>query len=647
MEYIEGVSLQERLDRGGPLEVKEILRIGLQIATGLAAAHAQGLVHRDIKPANILLENHVERVKITDFGLARARADASLTQEGVVAGTPQYMAPEQARGETLDHRADLFSLGSVLYALCTGLAPFRAENTLAVLKRVCEETPRPIREFNPDVPAWLVEIVARLQAKDPAERIQSAQEVADVLGRELAAMQRGGTERPPTPPARRSRRLRNSVAAVFILLAAVLILTESTGITRLAATVFRGIATTAPGPGKVDDANTATPPAPPKSDPLKPFVILTNAGQGEESFATLAEAVAGTRSGDTIEIRGDGPFACAWIDLEDRALVIRAGPGCTPVFEMVEKDDRSPHLDTRGPLVLEGLEFHRVRAPNGGVSSVIQSRFAPLWMTNCRFILKGNNSGSMLAFCATSPILQIRNCHLIVEGSSWWGIWDCDSGDEMTAEGNAVMGSGIGLNWSSESAFLAKRAVKDVVLRLRRNTICVQTSLIFSVHQLPEPFGGDSKQPAQPYRMEVSENLFGANRLLLMSQLQTGKKVSVVEADAVLRRLVDWRERCNVHDRVAMPWQGNTSDDMPKSRYSIRLSEWEQFWGLKDTGSSLGRIRFSSGFRLATGSAGKGAGEGGRDLGADVDLVGPGPAYERWKKTPAYQQWLKDSGQKN
>src|SRR5439155_7958311 len=109
MEYIAGQSLQERLDRTGPLELKEVLRIGMQTAAGLAAAHKQGLVHRDVKPANILLENGVDRVKITDFGLARAVDDASITQSGLIAGTPQYMAPEQAAGEHIDHRADLFS----------------------------------------------------------------------------------------------------------------------------------------------------------------------------------------------------------------------------------------------------------------------------------------------------------------------------------------------------------------------------------------------------------------------------------------------------------------------------------------------------------------------------------------------------------
>src|SRR5947199_77383 len=116
MQFVDGVSLQEKLDRQGPLELRAILRIGVQIAEGLAAAHAQGLVHRDIKPANILLENGVERVWITDFGLARAVDDASLTRTGVIAGTPQYMSPEQAAACRVDHRSDLFSLGSVLYA---------------------------------------------------------------------------------------------------------------------------------------------------------------------------------------------------------------------------------------------------------------------------------------------------------------------------------------------------------------------------------------------------------------------------------------------------------------------------------------------------------------------------------------------------
>ncbi len=200
MEYVSGISLQQRLDRNGPLAVEEILRIGRQMAAGLAAAHAQGLIHRDIKPANILLENNVERITITDFGLARAADDASQTQSGILAGTPQYMAPEQARGEPLDHRTDLFSLGSVLYALCTGRPPFRATSTLAILRRISEEMPQPIRQINPAIPVWLAEIIAILQAKDPAQRFASAAEVADLLGQYLAYLQQPATAPQPSLP---------------------------------------------------------------------------------------------------------------------------------------------------------------------------------------------------------------------------------------------------------------------------------------------------------------------------------------------------------------------------------------------------------------------------------------------------------------
>jgi serine/threonine protein kinase len=219
MHYVAGISLEDRIKQGGPLELKEILRIGIQTAAGLAAAHAQGLVHRDIKPANILLENGVQRVKITDFGLARAVDDASLTQSGVIAGTPMYMSPEQARGEMVDARSDLFSLGSVLYTLCAGHPPFRASGTLAVLKRVCEDTPRPIGAINPDIPDWLAAIIAKLHAKDPAERFQSAAEVAELLSQHLAHLQQPqAVPLPPPvrPPARATRRRRAVLAALLL-----------------------------------------------------------------------------------------------------------------------------------------------------------------------------------------------------------------------------------------------------------------------------------------------------------------------------------------------------------------------------------------------------------------------------------------------
>ncbi len=193
MPFVACESLQQRIDRQGPLDVIDVLRIGMQAALGLAAAHAQGLVHRDVKPANILLETTVDRVMLTDFGLARAVDDATLTRTGVIAGTPQYMSPEQANGDAIDHRSDLFSLGGVLYAMCTGRPPFRAETTFGVLRRIREASPRLIREINADIPEWLERIVMRLLSKDAASRIDSAERVASLLERCLAHVQQPTT----------------------------------------------------------------------------------------------------------------------------------------------------------------------------------------------------------------------------------------------------------------------------------------------------------------------------------------------------------------------------------------------------------------------------------------------------------------------
>ena len=179
MEFIPGETLQQRLDRSGPIDVTEVVRVGRQIAEGLAAAHATDLIHRDVKPGNVLLEDG--RVKITDFGLARAVDDASISQSGLIAGTPMYMAPEQAKGEPVDLRADLFSVGTVLYEMVVGHSPFKANGTLAVLKRVIEDTPRQIREITPEVQQWLCDIISKLHAKRPEDRYQSARELAAVL----------------------------------------------------------------------------------------------------------------------------------------------------------------------------------------------------------------------------------------------------------------------------------------------------------------------------------------------------------------------------------------------------------------------------------------------------------------------------------
>lgn len=258
MEYVPGQTLQQRLNERGPLDLPDVLRLGKQIAYGLDAAHRQGLIHRDIKPSNILLEDGVdERVKITDFGLARTADDASITQSGIIAGTPMYMAPEQVQGRQLDQRADLFSLGSVLYQMLSGRPPFRAATTVAVLKRVAEDAPRPIREIIPDVPDWICRLIGHLHAKAPDDRYSSAKDVGDTLAQCLADVQDGrkpriqapwrsagnstakATGKRPNGAGRLTRRPLLTAAVVAFMSLVGLGATEATGVTKLAATVVR------------------------------------------------------------------------------------------------------------------------------------------------------------------------------------------------------------------------------------------------------------------------------------------------------------------------------------------------------------------------------------------------------------------------
>ena len=458
-----------------------VLRIAREIAAGLAAAHAQGLTHRDIKPANIWLEK-TGRVKILDFGLARPEQDdAHLTQTGIIAGTPQYMAPEQAAGQPVDHLSDLFSLGCVLYRLLTGRLPFRGPSTMAVLRALALDQPQPPHEVNPEVPRALSDLTMRLLAKEPHNRPQSADDVVQELARIEKAV---ATLRVPSRQTAHGVCLLRDSAASLIVAASLLLLAGPSPpgtpppIYRIATnqglliiqtddpavevtvkqngelikivdrktgrevTLKAGIyqlelsgdketgaqarnqsvhaharrprnrprpagtcGSAGPCPGDRNAASIAT----------FPFVVLSSGEQAEQKFATLAEAVAAAKSGDTIEIRGNGPFVLQPIDLADKALTLRAGTGAWPVLSLAPEAVQAdlPLLTTRAALTLEGLEFHRDAGGKPGATSLrhIHSERAPLAVANCRFVLPSRHPGLIAAIMADgSPAVQVHNC---------------------------------------------------------------------------------------------------------------------------------------------------------------------------------------------------------------------------------------------
>jgi hypothetical protein len=182
MPLLQGESLNDRLQREPRLPVSEVLRISRETAVGLAAAHDRGLIHRDIKPANLWLEANSGRVKLLDFGLARAAAENSnLTATGAILGTPAYMSPEQASGKAVDGRTDLFSLGCVMYRLTTGELPFKGSDPISTLMAVAMEQPPAPIQLNAEVPPALSRLVMELLAKSPADRLASARDVIGQL----------------------------------------------------------------------------------------------------------------------------------------------------------------------------------------------------------------------------------------------------------------------------------------------------------------------------------------------------------------------------------------------------------------------------------------------------------------------------------
>lgn len=736
MHYVAGLSLQQRLDREGPLELHEILRIGMQTASGLAAAHAQGLIHRDIKPANILLENGVERVKITDFGLARAVADASQTQSGVVTGTPQYMSPEQARGEAVDQRTDLFSLGSVLYAMCTGLAPFRGSNSMSVLKRVCDEAPTPIREANPEIPDWLVAIIGKLHAKDPAERYQSAAGVAESLRDHLAHLQHPSVVGPDRrnltvplgreagggdavcEPAPRCRHWAIAAAAILLCLVGGLGFSEAAGITSLRAAIIRiftpdgtlivevddpGVKVTIEGDGGIVIAGAGL-----EEIRLRPgkYKVLANkegkrvplerelvsiakggrevvkvklevpAGEAaattetgafvllaagtERKFDDLTNAVLGASDGDTIEVRGNGPYISGPVIIGNGRLTVRAANGYRPIIQFTHNSggQRQSLCANSTSLTLEGLEFRSTSFTKD--SPLAFDVGISFHAANCRFLLPdyyGFWSGRSARRCV------LKNSEFLSRGGHMLGgdLWS----DTQWVIDNCVQVGGKALFVNS-----LHQNPKNASIQLTGSTLVGGYGINLAP---PATARRQAGQGSVPVPLRVTDTILDSGVILAVhvdrGAINEGKPITLDDVGAVMRCLVDWQGQHNIYgmvpesgDERSRFLEANGEPGATLEQGPLDLTAWRKLWGSADAGSMQGRIRYLGGnlgakltkaadqltpedFRLRSDSAGYRARKDGKDLGADIDFVGPGKAYERWQKTPAYQQWLKDSGQ--
>jgi tRNA A-37 threonylcarbamoyl transferase component Bud32 len=310
MELVHGKSLSEYLRERQHLDPIETLRISEQIADGLAAAHGHGVIHRDIKPGNIMLEEGVQRVKLTDFGLARVAVDnVELTSDGHTLGTPAYMAPEQVLGATIDARADLFALGCVMYAMLTGHSPFYGQTALQIANRVTEWNPPPLSESHPAVPPFLAELVCKLLAKSPGDRFQSAVEVGELINAHLAMINQTPTDKlvalsagKGTWPAPAEKRAERKEAPWKLLLSAVV------GVVAIVAVAAALIL-------REPVANETRPTSPPQgevatvaSNPEVPRRELTVSKSGDSDFDSIGAALARAGPGTVIRVQDDAEY---------------------------------------------------------------------------------------------------------------------------------------------------------------------------------------------------------------------------------------------------------------------------------------------------------------------------------------------------
>jgi serine/threonine-protein kinase len=293
MEHVDGENLADLLDRQGPLAPATAAQIGWSVCQALAAAHERGLVHRDVKPANVIV-SRTGAVKVTDFGIAKAMATttAGRTGSGPVLGTASYMSPEQAQGQRVDERSDLYSLGCVLYALLTGSPPFVNDTAIGVIWQHVAEEPVPVAERRPDAGPGLTAVVGRALAKRPDDRYQTADAMGDDLERAAGALGAAGVPSRPTAGVTGAATMRRRPALAGWALLGGLVLV----VLLLAVLLRGGLQGGERGSGAVAAGSSA---GPPPSTPPPPTTVATTTARTVTSTTARSSTTTTTGASTT------------------------------------------------------------------------------------------------------------------------------------------------------------------------------------------------------------------------------------------------------------------------------------------------------------------------------------------------------------
>jgi len=361
MELVEGQDLKSLLEQKGKLGTGEAAGIAQQVCLALEAAHSEGVVHRDLKPQNVMIDKQ-SKARVMDFGVARSLEAGGMTQTGALMGTPEYMSPEQVRGEKADGRSDLFALGIILYEMLSGKTPFAAETAMGTMFKRTQERAAPLAELDRGAPRGLSDIVSRCLETDPQKRYQSAREVYDALEewkRNPARAEAQAVKPVASRPARRS------VAMVGSALAVVLVAGAALGY------MFRDQLFGGGNPG--NEARKPAPPQPPPSQPETPRPEAP-AASAPKPASPVVDAAARLYD-EGIQLTKKGNYAEAAKKLT-QALEMRRKSGdkrgaAAVLEELGRVDQRQGKRDTALAELNEALKIWRETGDKAGVGNAL------------------------------------------------------------------------------------------------------------------------------------------------------------------------------------------------------------------------------------------------------------------------------------
>ena len=519
-QYVEGETLQDRINSKRYLSWPECVDIAKQIAAGLEAAHAAGIVHRDLKPDNILIEASTNIVRIADFGIAKQRAVTGLTARDKIAGTPAYMSPEQTAGESLDARSDLFSLGSVLVAAVTGTPPFGLDDPFVVMDRIRTQAANRLSVLVPNCPAWLDEIVDRLLQKALATRMASASELSSALQHQTPPRAKSNLR----PGAKGMLVVGVGVLAVFAFLS----LLQNNGSKDTSKTDSQSITST----------DATEPEGNPSNDfvPSKPVWIRRDSSQ----FDSLADAIESASDGDIIEIGAD--LECDPITIRGKKLTLRGASKERPVLRSERQNSNGGNSDAyfiraETDLRLEGITIHWITSAQtpffdekklNAVVGVAPG--ARLVIDQCKVV----RSAGGVCLVAGGNLEMRRSC---VEGGSiaiaWFGQHSQVELEDSVLEGKM----GIAVIYPLANVAVHSRSI----LKIKNCTIRALDAIGAML----------SRRPDEPVSIQMQDSIFDAGHAISLVSLSVTVR-ELIESQPIpsLRSCIDWSEaRCLYNDK--------------------------------------------------------------------------------------------------